>query len=252
MAKKKCDICRTEVGMLSQRKLKDGMACRDCMEKVGKEFTEPWAESFTVEQISKAIAGKITLLPPRIFQCANGVLIIDSSNRVMYMSMLLGRKSEEIPIDSILGYSYIEDDKKYGVGRVLGAAAVGGILFGGAGAVIGSVIGSNPKRKIKHMGVEITYGKDNVSELFCADIYKGKPIKASGFEYNGYLDTAKNLMGQLDLLIKKPAVVQEEQKGEMVQPLSNADEIRKYKGLLDEGIITQEEFEAKKRELLNL
>ena len=213
MAKKKCDICRTEVGMLSQRKLKDGMACRDCMEKVGKEFTEPWAESFTVEQISKAIAGKITLLPPRIFQCANGVLIIDSSNRVMYMSMLLGRKSEEIPIDSILGYSYIEDDKKYGVGRVLGAAAVGGILFGGAGAVIGS---------------------------------------ASGFEYNGYLDTAKNLMGQLDLLIKKPAVVQEEQKGEMVQPLSNADEIRKYKGLLDEGIITQEEFEAKKRELLNL
>lgn len=36
------------------------------------------------------------------------------------------------------------------------------------------------------------------------------------------------------------------------QPLSNADEIAKYKSLLDSGIITEEEFENKKRELLNL
>lgn len=33
---------------------------------------------------------------------------------------------------------------------------------------------------------------------------------------------------------------------------SAADEIRKYKSLLNDGIITQEEFEAKKKQLLNL
>jgi len=33
--------------------------------------------------------------------------------------------------------------------------------------------------------------------------------------------------------------------------VNNADAIRKYKELLDDGIITQEEFEAKKKELLN-
>lgn len=33
---------------------------------------------------------------------------------------------------------------------------------------------------------------------------------------------------------------------------SEADEIRKYKNLLDEGIITQEEFEAKKKQILGL
>ena len=33
---------------------------------------------------------------------------------------------------------------------------------------------------------------------------------------------------------------------------ANPDELRKYKALLDDGIITQEEFEAKKKELLNL
>ena len=33
---------------------------------------------------------------------------------------------------------------------------------------------------------------------------------------------------------------------------SNADELKKYKELLDSGIITQEEFDAKKKQLLNL
>lgn len=35
-------------------------------------------------------------------------------------------------------------------------------------------------------------------------------------------------------------------------PQSNADELKKYKDLLDNGIISQEEFEAKKKQLLDL
>lgn len=35
-------------------------------------------------------------------------------------------------------------------------------------------------------------------------------------------------------------------------PQSNADELKKYKDLLDNGVITQEEFEAKKKQLLGL
>lgn len=38
----------------------------------------------------------------------------------------------------------------------------------------------------------------------------------------------------------------------IVQQLSNADEIKKYKELLDSGVITQEEFDAKKEQLLGL
>lgn len=35
-------------------------------------------------------------------------------------------------------------------------------------------------------------------------------------------------------------------------PMSSFDEVRKYKELLDDGIITQEEFDAKKKEILGL
>ena len=39
---------------------------------------------------------------------------------------------------------------------------------------------------------------------------------------------------------------------EEITNTSSADEILKYKNLLDNGIITQDEFEAKKKQLLNL
>jgi len=35
-------------------------------------------------------------------------------------------------------------------------------------------------------------------------------------------------------------------------PVSSADEVRKLKGLLDDGILSQDEFDAKKKELLGL
>ena len=35
-------------------------------------------------------------------------------------------------------------------------------------------------------------------------------------------------------------------------PQSNADELKKFKELLDSGVITQEEFDAKKKQLLGL
>ena len=39
---------------------------------------------------------------------------------------------------------------------------------------------------------------------------------------------------------------------ENVTSASNADELKKFKGLLDEGVITQEEFDSKKNQLLGM
>ena len=42
------------------------------------------------------------------------------------------------------------------------------------------------------------------------------------------------------------------QQATIVQQTSVADEIVKFKGLLDAGVITQEEFDTKKKQLLGL
>lgn len=250
MAKRVCDICGNEIGFLSQCKLKDGLACFDCMRKLGKDFSM-YSESFSKEQIRKGLSGEMELIAPVKCQCTNGVMVIDSTNRVLYMSLPLMQKSEEISLDTIVGYTYNEDDKKYGVGRTLGGAVVGGLLFSGVGAVIGSVIGANPSRRIKKISIEITYEVKGQCKLFTACLYKGKPIKPSGLEYNSYVENAKIVMGQLDMLLAKRENAQAETT-KVVSNVSAADEIRKFKDLLNDGIITEEEFAKKKNQLLEM
>lgn len=50
--------------------------------------------------------------------------------------------------------------------------------------------------------------------------------------------------------IEKAQELKKQNNNVNISSISNADEIRKYKQLYDDGIITQEEFEKKKKELL--
>ena len=59
----------------------------------------------------------------------------------------------------------------------------------------------------------------------------------------------KELSKELKEAINKARKLEENAKND-IQIKSSADEIRKYKELLDDGIITQEEFEIKKQQLL--
>ena len=47
-------------------------------------------------------------------------------------------------------------------------------------------------------------------------------------------------------------IINKSNKTQIVQTASDADELKKFKELLDSGIITQEEFDAKKKQLLGL
>lgn len=66
-----------------------------------------------------------------------------------------------------------------------------------------------------------------------------------------YIDNRDNVYKELNTLINKR---QGTPSGTTVvkQDLSSADELKKYKELLDSGVITQEEFDAKKKQLLGL
>lgn len=58
-----------------------------------------------------------------------------------------------------------------------------------------------------------------------------------------------------DTVIQIKAKIEElkqSQSGQTISQLSNADEIKKYKELLDQGILTNEEFTVKKKQLLNI
>lgn len=78
-----------------------------------------------------------------------------------------------------------------------------------------------------------------------------KKTKRSSMLYKNTIVQADKILSTLDIMLKETSKEQINIIAEN-QVFSPADELRKYKELLDDGIITQEEFETKKNILLNL
>ena len=62
---------------------------------------------------------------------------------------------------------------------------------------------------------------------------------------------ARHIKKELGQILQRVKTQKEEMKKQM-QSFSSADEIRKFKALCDDGIITEEEFQKKKTELLDI
>ncbi|HAR1482433.1 TPA: SHOCT domain-containing protein, partial [Enterococcus faecium] len=73
----------------------------------------------------------------------------------------------------------------------------------------------------------------------------------SSMLYKNAIVQADKILSTLDILLKETSKEQINIIAEN-QVFSPADELRKYKELLDDGIINQEEFNIKKKELLDL
>ena len=68
-------------------------------------------------------------------------------------------------------------------------------------------------------------------------------------------ETSREIVGRIIVDLEAALhVIRQERKASMgvVQQVSGADELKKFKELLDMGVITQEEFDAKKRQILGL
>lgn len=132
-------------------------------------------------------------------------------------------------------------------------------LFGGAMQlknVLSGVIAITDKRIIF---CNSTLGTTNEKQMMIKDIksideHISGLTKTGELRINGMTETfvIKILRKGIEQEIKKAINIARSNinTGEKNFTISNADEIRKYKQLYDDGIITQEEFEKKKQELL--
>ena len=159
--------------------------------------------------------------------------------------------------------------KHHGITR----AVVGGALAGGVGAIVGATTGGKRNDFIDHLGLIITL-KDG-SNFEIVFIRKIEQMKANSYATRSCIENFNSLVSLIDVIIAqnqaniaanqaqqpnqpnaqpvtqqaKQAVKQPTVKAASTDP---ADEIRKFKKLADDGIITKEEFEAKKKQLLGL
>lgn len=90
-------------------------------------------------------------------------------------------------------------------------------------------------------------------QLFFEDItnigIEKNTLKIAGVDVEFRISNLTNAESMKDVIIEKKKSVQDKLDSSNI---SNADELKKYKELWDNGIISKEEFDAKKRQLLGL
>lgn len=169
-------------------------------------------------------------------------LYIDETNGLWWHEAMETPLSLSIITDCVVeedGVSYKSDN---GVLR----AVVGGALFGGAGAIVGALTASSSE-SINSLRV-IIYYENNLK--FCMPLITLQTKKNSD-TYKIQKQHAEAIAGYLDSVCHLSDKQKTASDSAQVQ-ISNADELLKYKALLDNGAITQSEYDEVKKKLLNI
>ncbi|MFJ5718203.1 SHOCT domain-containing protein [Neobacillus sp. NPDC093127] len=181
---------------------------------------------------------KKVFLPDKVYTG----LKIDNQNRICYVGgIMIG---SYLSFDEILSAELYDDagsiQKSNGVGRAVG----GGLLFGPAGAIVGALT-AKKKSFVTRLYVTVRTKIPQANKIDI-DLIVTK-TKTSGFAYKGMVKTADDIMAELNQIIaenQEPQVIHNYK--------SPVEQVKELKELLDMGVITQEEFDKKKNELLEL
>ncbi len=177
------------------------------------------------------------------------IFMVDEENRLWACQDQFGlRRAPAHRFEDILSFELLEDGEQIIKGGV-GSAVAGGLAFGALGAVVGASTG---KKKMKStcsmMRIKITLN-DIQYPVEYINILQMKVNKNSA-AYKKATQQANEILSLLEVMIQQQKNV--EKSSAVTDGGSAADEILKYKNLMDQGIITEEEFSQKKKQVLGI
>ncbi len=164
-----------------------------------------------------------------------------------FISFLWAKRN--IHFDKIIDFEIIENGKSK-ISSGVKAAAVGTVLFGPAGMITGAIIGKGKEKEfVDNLFLKISIKDEDPIKIEIIS----KKVRKDSKEFRNGFDHLTQITEKLQPIIEKNQVTIEFQNSSAKSGnnTSLTDEIRAFKALLDDGIITQEEFEAKKVEFLS-
>ena len=197
-------------------------------------------------------------------EIGNYLFIMDDFFKVL---VLVGPGHHEIfNYSDIIEVSYEENGSQLytkSAGRTVGGAIVGGVLMGGAGAVVGGLSGASKQNKeIKNMDIKILLRSTSRTScvLHFKDVDRVLKTKddADRRLYETYVKNANQAKDVLSVIIDNAKQASTPIAQPIAQPVvapassSVADELAKLAKLKADGILTEEEFQAQKSKLLGL
>lgn len=148
----------------------------------------------------------------------------------------------------LLSFELLENDYTVTSGG-LGRAVAGGILFGGVGAIVGASTGGKISSGVcESMKLRVTLRNSHIDDVYIRFIDRSTSTLSSS--YKNAQRYAQSCISAFEIICDYNNKNQNDNKS--IKTSSDADEILKFKKLLDAGVITQAEFDAKKKQILNL
>ncbi len=239
-----CSICGKNI---ATKKLADGYICPSCMGRTFEQSTR-W-HKMTIAMVNNSILLRQRMEERQaVFTATDGVapfLEIDKTNR-----LVCANGNIFIHWEDIIDFQLLEDGNVISRGG-FGGALIGGALFGGAGAIIGHSARSKSVKTAEELAVKIVT-RDELLPQVRIDLIHGS-VKTDTRIYKRAAEAAQKVLSLLTIVTDsvQKAPITDSMSGDG-QTLSAAEEIKRYKELMDEGILTPEEFEAKKKQLLGL
>lgn len=245
-----CGICGVKLG-LKKVMIKGGnYLCFDCVKKAGYNPLT-WMGNLKTDlgEIRTRIDEEIVQEPRvdmTVTRSIGNIFVMDENNRLWYTQDQFGlHKGAVHRFEDITDYELLEDGNMQTKGG-LGSALAGGLAFGSVGALVGASVGKKTTTTdCTSMRIKITLNNLS-SPVEYVNLLQMKVAKKSAAYKKAY-EQAQEILSILNVMTAQG------QSGSTTAPATSvADEIVKFKKLMDDGIITPEEFEAKKKQLLGL
>lgn len=252
-----CPVCGKEINFFTKKRVVRGLyICGDCEDKSAIDRHKKEIKKYSPEEALKTVVYRIRKAEEfTVTKSADGYLLLDNGRElwtVPYAATLIKNTPkidpEHIfPFDAIESYELIEDGNLLAKGG-RNKPLIGGLLFGNEGA--GFSGNSEDHDTVEHLQVRINLNDMTTPKVFINLIFKetDKDKRAYG---RAFL-TAQKILSMLEIICHQDDRQEEDAKKTSSSDYSPADEIKKYKELLDMGAITQEEYDAKKAKLLDL
>lgn len=212
---KPCSICNNKEGRF---KFSEGMLCRNCFIKCSQDIKRNFA-SKTLDDIEFDLAFQEELLieleeKKKAYENFNSTLqrgwryhvneYIDFDKDKKQWLIPTPKYSNKIPeiyrFDNILSYELVENGEtktKSGIGR----AIAGGILFGGAGAIVGAITSNGRYNVVKNLSLHID---TNIPALLKVKLeFITAPVKTNSALYKLKMETAQQTIEILAPIIKE-------------------------------------------------
>lgn len=274
---KNCLICDKKIGLLSTRlTIKDGCVCLDCADQYGVKTALSTGLAFQdidalftqipLSNIDKPTSKLRSLVEMwESFEPTYRVgkyALFDDEHRVVMVARepaFVNVKSYKgytlLPYDDIIGYDLLEDGESQTKGG-LGRAVAGGVLFGPVGAVVGGVTGKRKSNNVcNSLKLKLTL-RDRADPSFYLSLITSA-TKTKSIVYKSAMDDAHSIISKLQTIDAEKeegarSVTDGRSLGSGETETSPVDELRRYKELVDEGILTEEEYVAKKKQILGI